>query len=96
MLSRKVTAMATRTGKRLTIRITDHVHEKLQLAADIVGTTMSQFLVQSALEKAEKVIESESRIVLTRKESLRILELMENPPPMNEKLKKLMSGYNKN
>jgi uncharacterized protein (DUF1778 family) len=69
---------------------------QLQLAADIVGTTMNQFLVQSALEKAEKVIESESKIVLTRRESLRILELMENPPPMNENLKKLMADYNKN
>lgn len=88
--------MATRTGKRLTIRITDHVHEKLQLAADIMGTTMNHFVVQSALEKAEKVIESESKIVLTRRESLRILELMENPPPMNEKLKKLMADYSKN
>ncbi|MCL4470104.1 MAG: DUF1778 domain-containing protein [Gammaproteobacteria bacterium] len=88
--------MPTRTGKRLTIWITDHVHEKLQLAADIVGKTTNQFVVQAALEKAGKVIESESTIVLTRRESLRILELMENPPPMNEKLRKLMADYNKN
>lgn len=88
--------MPTYTGKRLTVRITDHVHEKLQLAADIMGTTMNYFVVQSALEKAEKIIESESKIVLTRRESLRILELMENPPPMNEKLKKSMADYSKN
>jgi uncharacterized protein (DUF1778 family) len=86
-------AMLAHTGKRLTTRITDHVQEKLQVAADLVGATMNQFVVQAALEKAERVIESESTIVLTRRESLRLLELIENPPPMNAKLKKLMADY---
>jgi uncharacterized protein (DUF1778 family) len=65
------------------------------VAADLVGATMNQFVVQAALEKAESVIESESTIVLTSRESLRLLELIENPPPMNEKLKKLMADYEK-
>lgn len=85
--------MLSHTGKRLTSRITDHVQEKLQMAAELVGATLNQFVVQAALEKAEKVIESESTIVLTRRESLRLLELIENPPPMNKKLKKLMADY---
>ncbi len=60
-------------NKRLTARITGHVQDKLQMAADLVGATVNQFVVQAALEKAEKVIESESTIVLTRRESLRLL-----------------------
>jgi uncharacterized protein (DUF1778 family) len=88
-------AMLAHAGKRLTTRITDHVQDKLQMAADLVGATMNQFVVQAALEKADKVIESESTIVLTRRESLRLLELIENPPPMNAKLKKLMADYEK-
>jgi len=56
---------------------------------------MNHFVVQAALEKADKVIESESTIVLTRRESLLLLELIENPPPMNAKLKKLMADYEK-
>ena len=67
----------------------------LQMAADLVGATMNHFVVQAALEKADKVIESESTIVLTRRESLLLLELIENPPPMNAKLKKLMADYEK-
>ncbi|MFH1872197.1 MAG: DUF1778 domain-containing protein [Pseudomonadota bacterium] len=77
--------MLAHTGKRLTTRITDHVQEKLQVAADLVGATLNQFVVQAALEKAEKVIESESTIVLSRRESLRLLEMIENPPPRNKK-----------
>lgn len=85
--------MLAHTGKRLTTRITDHVQETLQMAADIVGATMNQFVVQAALEKAEKVIESESTIVLSRRESLRLLELIENPPPRNEKYLKAQARY---
>lgn len=77
--------MLAQSGKRLTTRITDHVQETLQVAADLVGATLNQFVVQAALEKAEKVIESESSIVLTRRESLRLLDMLENPPPRNEK-----------
>jgi uncharacterized protein (DUF1778 family) len=80
-------------NKRLTARITGHVQDKLQMAADLVGATVNQFVVQAALEKAEKIIESESTIVLTRRESLRLLELIENPPPRNEKFLQTMVRY---
>ncbi len=85
--------MPAQSGKRLTTRITDHVQETLQMAADIVGATMNQFVVQAALEKAEKVIESESTIVLSRRESLRLLDLINNPPPRNEKFLSAQARY---
>jgi uncharacterized protein (DUF1778 family) len=92
-LATEETAMLAHTGKRLTTRITDHVQAKLQAAADLVGATLNQFVVQAALEKAEKVIESESTIVLTRRESLRLLEMIENPPPRNEKFLQAQARY---
>lgn len=85
--------MFANSGKRLTTRITDHVQETLQMAADIVGATMNQFVVQAALEKAEKVIESEASMVLSRRESLRLLELIENPPPRNDKFIQAQDRY---
>lgn len=85
--------MLAHTGKRLTTRITDHVQETLQMAADIVGASMNQFVVQAALEKAEKVIESESAILLSRRESLRLLELIDNPPPRNAKFLAAQARY---
>lgn len=90
---RKVPDMQTITGKRLTTRITDHVQSTLQAAADLVGATLNQFVVQAALEKAEKVIESESMMVLSRQESLRLLELIENPPPRNKKFLQAQARY---
>jgi len=85
--------MLAQTGKRLTTRITDHVQEKLQVAADILGATLNQFVVQAALEKAERVIESESTLVLTRRESLRLLEMIENPSPRNERFLQAQARY---
>lgn len=82
--------------KRITIRVTDQVQDKLQMAADLMGVTLNQFVVQAALEKAEKVIESETTIVLTRRESLRLLEMIESPPPCNQRFKKAMADYQRN
>lgn len=85
--------MLAQTGKRLTTRLSDHVLDRLQVAADLMGATLNQFVVQAAMEKADKVIESESTLVLTRSESLRLLELMENPPPRNDKFIQAQARY---
>ncbi len=70
--------------RRLTTRITEHVQDTLQAAADLVGATLNQFVVQAALEKAERVIESETTLLLTRREALRVFELTQTPPVRNE------------
>lgn len=79
--------------RRLTTRITDRVQETLQAAADLVGATLNQFVVQAALEKAEKIIENESTMILTRRESMRLLQLLDNPPPRNEKFLAAQARY---
>lgn len=85
--------MLAETGKRLTTRITSHMQETLQMAADLMGATLNQFVVQAALEKAEKVIENESTIALTRRESQRLLEMLETPLPRNEKFLQAQARY---
>jgi uncharacterized protein (DUF1778 family) len=50
-----------------------------------VGATLSQFVVQAAMEKAEKLIEDETSMRLSRRESLHLLHLLDTPPPRNEK-----------
>ena len=71
--------------RRLTTRITEHVQDTLQAAADLVGATLNQFVVQAALEKAERVIESETTLLLTRREALRVFELTQAPAVRNER-----------
>lgn len=85
--------MQAQTGKRLTTRITPHVLDTLQVAADLVGSTLNQFVLQAALERAKKVIESQSTITLTRRESLRLLELLDAPPLRNDKFTQAEARY---
>ena len=87
--------MRAQTKKRFTIHLIDHERERLQVAAYSMGTSLSQFIVQAALEKAEQVIAAESSLVLTHRESVRPLELIENPPPRNERFLQAQARYQK-
>lgn len=49
--------------------------------------------VPARIEKADRVIESESTLVLTRRESVRLLEMIENPSPRNELFLKAQARY---
>lgn len=42
-----------------------------------------------------KMIENDASISLTRRESMRIFELLEKPPVMNDKLTLLMADYDR-
>lgn len=78
---------------RLTIHVAGQEHERLQMAAHISATSLREFVVQAALEKAERIIAAESSLVLTRRESLRLLALIENPPPRNERFLQAQARY---
>ena len=56
----KETAMLANTGKRLTTRITEHVQEKLQAAADLGGAT---HFLKMALMLQSFVISRELRLI---------------------------------
>ncbi|MBW1737861.1 MAG: DUF1778 domain-containing protein [Deltaproteobacteria bacterium] len=62
-------------------------------AADLVGATLNQFLVQSAIEKAQTVIENERLIKMTTRSANTFFDAVENPPAPSEKLKDAMRAY---
>jgi uncharacterized protein (DUF1778 family) len=66
------------------------VYERIAEAAQTVGATLNQFIVQSALEKADEILERERVITLSSKAAKTVFDLMENPPAPNERLKKAM------
>lgn len=87
-----MTSVAEERG-RITARVPLAVQEKLQEAADLVGATVNQFVVQSALEKAEQIIDRETMIGLTRRDAAMLIDLLENPPKPNAALKRALERY---
>lgn len=78
---------------RITARVPLAVQERLQEAADLVGATLNQFVVQSALEKAEQIIDRETMIGLTRRDAAVLIDLLENPAKPNAALKRAFERY---
>lgn len=76
--------------ERIPARMPTAVYERLVEASQAVGATLNQFLVQSALEKANSILEDERTIKLSTAAADAVFTLMENPPEPNEYLKKSM------
>lgn len=89
--------MATATGKqeRIGARVPHEVYQTLCRAAELAGATVNQFLVQSALKEAHAVIEREEVVRLSGRDWNWLLDLMENPPAPNVKLKAAVERYQK-
>ena len=83
---------------RITARVSADRQRVLQLAADLSGSTLNQFILQAAFAAAEKVFEQEEAfrtIQLNAAESERFLALLDAPPKANDKLKRAMAKFRK-
>jgi uncharacterized protein (DUF1778 family) len=69
------------------------VQETLETAAGLTGATLNQFVVQTALREAERVIEQERVIRLSARESEAFLAALDRPPPPNDELKSALEDY---
>lgn len=73
-------------NQRVSARVPQQVYDILAQAAEVTGATINQFLVQSAYEKAQKVIEDSRFIVISMKSSKAFFDTLENPPEPDQKL----------
>jgi uncharacterized protein (DUF1778 family) len=80
---------------RITARVPQNVHDTLQQAADLLGATLNQFVVQAALGEAQRVIERDRMIHLSGNDAAFLLDLLEKPPAPNARLRKAARNYGK-
>ena len=87
--------MQTETIKssHLNIRISELSKNVLQRAAELEGDTLSHFVISQALEGAYKLLSEPQTLSLSPKEQMNFFNLLENPPPMNEKLSRAIERY---
>lgn len=72
---------------RMNIRVKPEVKARLLRAAALRHTDLTSFVTQSALREAETVIAGSDAIKVSERDFNRILELLDNPPKPNAKLR---------
>lgn len=72
---------------RMNIRVKPEVKARLLRAAALRHTDLTSFVTQSALREAESVIAESDAIKVSERDFDRILELLDNPPKPNAKLR---------
>ena len=74
-------------NERMNLRVKPEVKARLIRAAALRHTDLTEFVTRTALREADAVIEAAEHVKLSERDSLRVLELLENPPAPNEKLR---------
>jgi uncharacterized protein (DUF1778 family) len=78
--------VAVDDNERMNLRIRRDQKAMLLRAAALRNTDLTDFVLQYALREAEAVIQEAEHLKLSERDSLRVLDLLENPPAPNAKL----------
>lgn len=73
-------------NSRMSLRIPTKEKTLLLRAVALKNTNLTDFVVNSAVDAARSVIDQAERLQLSERDSLRVLDLLENPPAPNVKL----------
>jgi uncharacterized protein (DUF1778 family) len=73
-------------NSRLALRVRADDKVTLMRAVALEHTDMAEFVLRHALDAARKIIEQAERVTLSERDSLRVLRMLENPPPPNARL----------
>lgn len=79
--------VAIEDNDRMSMRVRAEEKAMLLRAAAIENTDLTDFVLQHALRSAKAVIEEAEQIRLSARDSLRVLDVLENPPKPNAKLR---------
>ena len=78
--------VAVEDNNRMSVRIPPDEKAMLLRAAALKHKDLSEFVREHSVDAAKAVIREEEHISLSRRDSLRVLDLLENPPKPNVKL----------
>jgi len=79
--------VAVDDNKRMNLRVTPMAKAKLVRAAALRHTDLTDFVTKTALREAEAVIAASEVVKLSERDSLLVLNLLENPPALNAKMR---------
>lgn len=78
---------------RLSCRVNSRIKQQAEEAASLLGQSITDFTEAALAEKAQAVLERHERIVLSKRDFARFVELLQNPPPPTQELREAMAEY---
>jgi uncharacterized protein (DUF1778 family) len=78
--------LAVEANNRVALRIRSADKAKLMRACALTHTDLTDFILGNVLRAADAVIDQAERVVLSERDSLRVLDLLEHPPVPNARL----------
>lgn len=85
----------TTQAARLNFRLPTEIKERIENAALVSGVTVTDFAITALAERSEEVLEKHQMRKLSDRDRNIFLNLIENPPKPNDKLKKAVKEYRK-
>ena len=88
--------MANLATERLNIRATTEAKNIIEQAANLLGLSVSSFILQSSFDRAEDLLNSTYSLNVNNSDQAMLMDLLENPRPANDEMKHLMSLLDEN
>ena len=79
--------LAVEGNSRMSLRIRPEEKALLLRAVALNHTDLTDFVIRHALHAAKAAIEEADHVKLSERDSLRVLDLLQNPPAPNAKLR---------
>lgn len=82
-----------RKDERVNLRVDARTKAMLVKAAEISGTPLTEFVVQTALDRADRLVSQPKVTRVSNEEFFRVLDLIENPPEPTDYLVEAMQRF---
>ncbi|CAA6811933.1 MAG: Unknown protein [uncultured Sulfurovum sp.] len=84
----------TTSSPRITARVSLDTQELLSKAAALSGiSSINSFVLSAAIEKANKIMEREETLKLSKRDAMLLLEALDRPAKANKKLSEAFKAY---
>ena len=96
MMYKLVENMANLATERINVRSTVDAKNVIEQAANLLGLSVSSFMIQSSFERAKELLKSNHELKVNNADRDMLMNLLENPRPANDEMKNLMSLLDEN
>lgn len=85
--------MANLATERINVRSTVDAKNVIEQAANLLGLSVSSFMIQSSFERAKELLKSNHELKVNNADRDMLMNMLENPRPANDEMKNLMSLF---